>query len=154
MMYKLVQKGINNHNWSKEKFWIGDKVIQCRNDYLKGIVNGDIGFIRNKDKENFFIKFDGIDELVEIPIKKNQLQLAYAITVHKYQGSEAPIIMMPIHKCHGSMLLTRKTVYTAISRAKNGFICMGQDTAFAEAISRNKDENRQTKLPDFIREFK
>lgn len=137
-------------------FWIGDKVIQLKNDYELGVINGDIGYILEQiyipnAKAYFYnIAFEGIGNIL-IPCKKNNLQLAYAVTVHKYQGSEAPIIIFPIHKClGGTMMLQRNLLYTAISRASKACLLIGQSSLIPKIIEKNDANKRNTFLEEML----
>ena len=131
---------------------IGDKVIQTKNNYDLGVINGDIGFVADVDKKNrkIWVRFDHPDRLVEFPLWDNDLQLAYAVTVHKFQGSEASIIVMPMHKCLGTFIMQRNLLYTAVSRAKDICILVGQSAEIPKVIKRNQQQRRYTRLREMI----
>lgn len=134
------------------RFRVGDKVINTKNNYDLELMNGDIGFIDAIDPKRGYLQvmFDSPERLVEISLKENDLQLAYAVTCHKYQGSESRVIVLPIHKGYGSMILQRSWVYTAISRAREVCIVVGQSGELAKAIRRNQVAKRNTKLQELL----
>ncbi|PTY03639.1 ATP-dependent RecD-like DNA helicase [Verrucomicrobia bacterium LW23] len=116
------------------EFRTRDKVIQTQNNYDKDVFNGDIGHVHNIDGENelLSVSFDGrvVDyEFAEL----DELSHAYAITVHKAQGSEFPAVVMPIAMQH-YMMLKRDLLYTGITRGKKMVVVIGQRKAFAQAI--------------------
>lgn len=128
----------------------GDKVMQLKNNYDLGVFNGDIGIVRSIDREEgeMIVEFDhsasyALDEL-------NQLTLAYAITVHKSQGSEIPCVVIPLYTEH-FMLLRRKLLYTAITRAKQLCVIVGQPKALELAVRRSIEDHRNTALAGRIR---
>lgn len=137
-------------------FRVGDKVIQLKNNYQKGIMNGDIGYIQGIDpgySKTIKVQFESPDRIVEIPMygKDNNLQLAYAITCHKYQGSENKIIIIPIHRCFGSLIMQRNWLYTAISRASELCILIGDKSQIPIIINRNFQVKRFTNLQEFLK---
>ncbi len=125
-----------------------DKVIQTVNNYDKEVFNGDIGFIQKIDLEEAYcqILFDtrsvryDFDELDEI-------RLAYAITIHKSQGSEFPVIVIPLVSQH-YVLLARNLLYTAVTRGKKLVVLVGQKKAVYMAIKNNRESKRLTKLTE------
>jgi exodeoxyribonuclease V alpha subunit len=127
-------------------FHIGDKIMQMRNHYQKEVFNGDVGFIEAIDWEDqtLQILFDGrsiaydFDELED-------LALAYAVSIHKYQGSESPCILIPVHTSH-FIMLHRNLLYTAITRGKKKVILVGTTKAIAIAIQNNEARKRYTYL--------
>ncbi len=134
-------------------FKVGDKVIQTKNDYEKEIVNGDIGYIKTIDKGDKLIgvEFENPTRLISIPLYGNDLELAYACTCHRLQGSEAPIVIIPIHRCFGTLIMQRNWIYTAISRAKKVCILVGQVEEIPKIIRRNQQQKRFTNLAEFLR---
>src|SRR5581483_4629233 len=138
--------------WGDRIFRVGDKVMQMRNDYDKGVFNGDVGWIRRIDKENSVLKVEFQEEagplLVEYDFHElDELVLAYAVTVHKSQGSEYPAIVIPLVKEH-RMLLQRNLLYTAITRAKRFCVLVGQPYALELAVRNDRVAWRNTALAE------
>ncbi len=128
------------------RFKLNDKVMQIRNNYEKGVFNGDIGRIIKIDQENHevFVSFDG--EILSYDYSElDELALAYAISVHKAQGSEYPAVVIPIFIQH-YVLLQRNLIYTAITRGKRLVVIVGTKKAFIIGIRNNKIQRRYTKL--------
>ncbi len=145
----------------------GDKVMQIKNDYQmdwkiyssagevleegSGIFNGDIGLIEdiNDFEECITICFDE-EKIVKYPYAAlDGLELAYAMTVHKSQGSEYPVVILPLYDA-GSRLLTRNLLYTAITRAKNYVILVGQERIAERMIANNREVSRYSGLTDAL----
>jgi exodeoxyribonuclease V alpha subunit len=126
----------------------GDKVIQTRNDYAAQLINGDIGFVFDVDykEQTLDARFDNPDREVTVDAVSNNLQLAYAITGHKFQGSENRIIVIPIHPCLGPMITQRNWLYTAVSRAQEMCVLVGVREEIVDIIDRNKQVRRVTGL--------
>ena len=116
------------------KFCAGDKVICTQNDYDIDVRNGDIGYVVNKVGKNIRVEFDGEMKLFHNN-KSDYLDLAYAITVHKSQGSEYPNVVMPIVDDH-RIMLTRKLIYTAITRGKQNVCLIGSKRVLQEALKK------------------
>ncbi len=151
-----------------EVFRLGDKVMQIKNNYntewkiLKdgqelergqGVFNGDFGFISHIDNEGMFLTILFDDEK-EVEYSFNQLdevKLAYATTVHKSQGSEFPVVIMPIY-WGPPMLLTRNLIYTAITRARQLVVLVGMEKYLHMMIKNNRIANRYSSLDKKIRE--
>jgi exodeoxyribonuclease V alpha subunit len=124
----------------------GDKVIQTRNNYDKDVFNGDLGIIRKVDSINGVLEIDFDDRLVQYErMEVTDLQPAYAISIHKSQGSEYPVVIFPLLKQH-FMMLQRNLVYTGLTRAKKKVFFVGDPAAYAMAIRNNKTTARQTDL--------
>lgn len=141
--------------WQGHVFRVGDKVMQVRNDYDKGVFNGDIGWIRRINKEDSTLKVEFPEEagplLVEYEFHElDELVLAYAVTIHKSQGSEYPAIVVPLVQQH-SMLLQRNLLYTAITRAKRLCMLIGQPRALEMAVKNNRVALRNTGLAERLR---
>ncbi|HEX7735076.1 MAG TPA: ATP-dependent RecD-like DNA helicase [Ktedonobacteraceae bacterium] len=141
--------------WSGHTFRNGDKVMQIRNDYDKGVFNGDIGWIRQINKENSTLKVEFQEEagplLVDYEFHElDELILAYAVTIHKSQGSEYPAIVVPLVQQH-YMLLQRNLLYTAITRAKRLCIIIGQPRALEVAVKNDRVALRNTALAERLR---
>jgi exodeoxyribonuclease V alpha subunit len=127
-------------------FHLRDKVMQLKNNYQKEVYNGDIGFIHSIDweSEEMVVNFDGqfvsygFDEL-------DELVLAYAVSIHKYQGSECDCIIIPVHTTHFKML-NKNLLYTAITRGKKLVILLGTKKALAIAVKNAEAAGRHTGL--------
>lgn len=127
-------------------FRIGDKIIQTVNNYDKDVFNGDIGYIQsiNLEDDLVIIKYD--DRLIEYDKSElDEIDLSYAITIHKSQGSEYPIVVIPITTQHYT-LLERNLLYTGVTRGKRMVILIGQKKALFMAIKRVSAEKRITSL--------
>lgn len=129
-----------------ETFRTGDKVMQIKNNYDKEVFNGDIGVVSgiNSVAHTITVEFDG--RRVEYDWSEgDQLVLAYAVSVHKSQGSEFPAVVMPILTAH-YMMLQRNLLYTAITRAKELCVLVGNRRAIGIAVNNNKVAHRYTAL--------
>lgn len=129
----------------------GDKVMQTRNNYQKDVFNGDIGkveYILQKEKE-VTVNFDGRMIKYEYP-ELEELSLAYAISVHKSQGSEYPVVIIPLMGEHYRML-QRNLLYTAITRGKEMVILLSTEKTVETAINNNRSVNRFTCLKQKLR---
>ncbi|GCE24704.1 ATP-dependent RecD-like DNA helicase [Dictyobacter alpinus] len=143
--------------WSDRLYRVGDKVMQTRNNYDKGVFNGDVGFIRRIDRENMVVKVEFSEEagplMVEYEFHElDELVLAYAVTVHKSQGSEYPAIVLPLVREH-RMLLQRNLLYTAITRAKRFCVIVGQPSALEYAVHNDRVALRNTGLAERLLEL-
>ena len=126
----------------------GDKVMQIRNNYDKNVFNGDIGYITAVDtnERTLTVTFDS--RLVEYDITElDEIVLAYAVTIHKSQGSEFPVVVMPVTMKH-FVMLQRNLIYTGITRAKKICVLVGTTKALAYAIKQNTVSKRNTKLKE------
>lgn len=132
------------------RFAVHDKVMQIRNNYKKEVYNGDIGKIKSidKDEQHMLIDFDG-KEVVYPFADFDDLSLAYATSIHKYQGSECPCVVIPIHSSH-FILLHRNLLYTGVTRGKKLVVLVGQMKAIAMAVSNDDVKKRFTGLKYFI----
>jgi exodeoxyribonuclease V alpha subunit len=126
----------------------GDKVMQIRNNYEKEVFNGDVGRISRIDRETqeVTVQYDGRPVSYEYS-DLDEIVLAYAVSVHKSQGSEYPVIVMPIHTQH-YMLLQRNLLYTGITRGKRLVILVGTMKAIAIAVKNSKTQHRHTLLKE------
>jgi exodeoxyribonuclease V alpha subunit len=143
--------------WGGRVFRVGDKVMQQRNNYDKGVFNGDVGWIRSIQKENSTIKVEFLEEAGPLLVsyefhELDELTLAYAVTVHKSQGSEYPAIVMPLVREH-YMLLQRNLLYTAITRAKRLCVLIGQPRALEVAVRNDRVALRNTALAERLAMF-
>lgn len=135
----------------ERKFRPGDKVMQLRNDYGKGVHNGDVGFVEHIDKgdEKLYVRIDG--RRVEYSFSDlNDLTLAYCCTVHKSQGSEYPVVVMVVSNAH-YIMLRRNLLYTGITRGKRLVITVGTKKAIGIATNRADDSKRWTGLTEFLK---
>ena len=126
----------------------GDRVLQLKNDYTKEVFNGDIGLITavNMEDRTLTVSFDG--KAVEYESTElDELSLAYATTIHKSQGSEYPIVVIPVHFTN-YVMLQRNLIYTAVTRAKKVCIVIGQKRALWYAVSHVTVTKRNTKLKE------
>ena len=126
----------------------GDKVMQIRNNYDKNVFNGDIGFISAVDtsERTLSVIYDG--RVIEYDVSElDELTLAYAITIHKSQGSEFPVVVMPVTMKH-FVMLQRNLIYTGITRAKKICVLVGTTKALAYAIHNQTVSKRNTKLKE------
>jgi exodeoxyribonuclease V alpha subunit len=128
------------------KYVVGDKVIQTKNDYQLGVTNGDIGRIVEIAGQNMFVKFENPERDVKVGLRYPNMELGYAITVHKFQGSEYPLVIIPIHQTFGGLVGQRSLLYTAISRAQRLCVLVGQRAEILRMIWRNKQMVRHTRL--------
>lgn len=127
-------------------FRTGDKVMQIKNDYEKEVFNGDIGIIEQVDLEEHVLTVRFDDHLVEYEASElDEMALAYAATVHKAQGSEYPIVVMPILMAH-YVMLQRNLVYTGITRAKKALVMVGTRKALGCAVRNVTVTSRNTML--------
>lgn len=162
---RLLQEHINpksntklEHTYGKTIFREGDKVMQIRNNYDieykiedkehgMGIYNGDMGIIKsiNQTDKYMLIVFDENKE-VEYPFSfLDDIDLAYAITVHKSQGSEFPFVIMPVCS-YTPQLTSRNLFYTAITRAKDMVVLVGSERVIANMVANNRQNDRFTGL--------
>ncbi len=139
------------------KFGEGDKVLQTKNDPNLGVVNGDIGVINKitnvindengnpkQHKNSFYmVFFEGYPEVVPIPCGANNLELAYALTIHKSQGSEWPCVILAATGTT-SPFYSRSLLYTALSRAKSAAVVVGNQSNMDQVAGRSSNQNRRT----------
>jgi exodeoxyribonuclease V alpha subunit len=132
------------------KFRIGDKVLQMRNNYDKDVFNGDIGFIETIDREYHLLKVRFGGRVLDYQSTElDQLTLAYAVSVHKSQGSEYKAVVMPVHTQH-YIMLQRNLLYTAVTRAKRLVCVVGTKQAIALAVKNNKEQQRYSALVQWL----
>ena len=152
----LLQREINKSSIFMESlgntFKLGDKVMHLKNNYQKEVFNGDIGVICSMDLDRKRLSVDFEGRVVDYDYSEtDELTLAYAISVHKSQGSEYPAIILPLMTQH-YMLLQRNLLYTAITRAMKLVIIVGTQKALNIALSNDKPQKRLSGLPDRIRQ--
>lgn len=173
----ILQRYLNSPDPKKEEkeingriFRTGDKVMQIKNNYQleweictrygltvdkgMGVFNGDMGIIReiSEYKETLTVEYDEKKQ-VEYPFELlDELELAYAITVHKSQGSEYPAVVIPLLP-GPKLLYNRNLLYTAVTRAKKCLTIVGSEDTFQEMIRNKNEQERYTSLDERIREF-
>jgi exodeoxyribonuclease V alpha subunit len=128
------------------RFQVRDKVIQTENNYKKEVFNGDIGAIEKIDpvEQEVFVRYD--DRLVTYDYGElDEVSLAYAITIHKAQGSEFPAVVIPVAMQH-FMLLERNLIYTGITRARKFLVVVGQKKALGLAVRNDQSRKRYSGL--------
>lgn len=148
-MQHLLNPKRPDEPWVEKFGWtyrIRDKVIQTENNYDKDVFNGDIGEITDIDpvEKELKVRFEGRDVVYDFG-ELDELSLAYAITVHKSQGSEFPAVIIPI-ATQQFMMLQRNLIYTAITRGKKLVVLVGQRKALSMAIRNNESARRFTGL--------
>ena len=140
------KKNQDELKYSSQTFRVGDKVMHIRNNYQKNVFNGDIGFIQNINNEKLTVYY--FDHIVTYEKNElNELTLAYASSVHKSQGSEYKVVIIPLSTSH-YIMLQRNLLYTAITRAKQKVIIIGSKKALMTAIQSNRTQKRYTLLAE------
>ncbi len=130
------------------RFSVGDKVMQIENNYDRDVYNGDIGLVTgiDLDEAELAVAFDG--RVVSYPFGElDELVLCYATTIHKSQGSEYPVVVIPISTQH-YMMLRRNLIYTGITRGKTLVVLVGQKKALAMAVKGKQLQRRWSKLKE------
>lgn len=156
---RLLQQALNPADSSKAEikapssvFRQGDKVMQNRNNYQKNVFNGDIGFIEEIQGEKLRVRY--AEERVEYEKSEwAELQLAYAMSVHKSQGSEYPVVVMPLVRGH-HIMLQRNLLYTAVTRAKQKVFLLGSKAALYTAVSTDRTQKRYSLLAQRLKRAK
>jgi exodeoxyribonuclease V alpha subunit len=135
-----------------DRFRIGDRLIQTRNSHELGLMNGSIVFLRrdDPDEESIVVDTDEGGTLVMPYSETATLKLAYAISVHKAQGCEVPVVVAVCHRSHTRML-TRPLLYTAITRARKDCVLVGDSAALAAAVGRGEGSGRYSGLAARLR---
>lgn len=135
------------------RLMMGDKVIQTRNNYDLGVFNGDTGRVLGVDRDKQVLRIDFEGRVVDYPLDDvDDLRLAYCITIHKSQGSQAPCVVIPLLTEHFT-LLQRNLLYTAITRARKLCVLVGSRKAVAMAVRRMDAAKRYTALKELLQEF-
>lgn len=124
----------------------GDKVMQMKNNYQKNVFNGDIGFVSRIADGRMTVAYSELDVTYEKK-ETDELSLAYAMSVHKSQGSEYPIVILPLVASH-HVMLQRNLLYTAVTRAKKQVILLGTKAALATAVANDRMRKRYTLLAE------
>jgi exodeoxyribonuclease V alpha subunit len=128
------------------RFQAGDKVIQTENDYDKDVFNGDVGIVERIDavEQQVAVRYD--ERLVKYDFGElDEISLAYAITIHKSQGSEFPAVVIPLATQH-YMLLQRNLIYTGVTRGKRLLVLIGQNRALGIAVHNDRPQRRYSGL--------
>lgn len=151
----VLQKHLNHTSMSlsyaSTNFKEGDRVMQITNDYEKDVFNGDIGVIDRILWDDRELRVDFGDKIVSYAKDElDELQLAYAITIHKSQGSEYPVVIIPVSMKH-RVMLQRNLIYTAITRAKKRCIIIGQKEAVVYAVNNVTIDKRNGKLSERLK---
>ena len=154
VMNQVLQQALNPGSEMKfeverfgQIFRAGDKVIQTRNNYDKEVFNGDIGRIVAVESEpvRVVVNYEGEREVEYEPGELDELQLAYAITIHKSQGSEFPCVVLPFSMAH-FVMLERSLLYTAVTRGRKLVVVVGESKALAMAVKQAGARKRWTGL--------
>ena len=151
----MLQQALNSSTLSISRggtnYKLGDRVMQIRNNYDKNVFNGDIGTIENVNLEDRTITINFDDNIVEYEHSElDEVVLAYATTIHKAQGSEYPIVVIPVMMTH-FVMLQRNLIYTGITRAKKICVLIGQPKALGYAVRNLTVSKRNTKLKERLR---
>jgi len=132
-------------------FRAGDRVIQLRNDYDKLVMNGEIGTITSLDAERGKLGVAFEETAAQYDLSEaDELALAYAITVHKSQGSQYPAVVIPLHPAH-YLMLRRNLLYTAITRAERVCVIVGTKNALRQAVFNQEERKRMSGLAERLR---
>ena len=160
-----LQAALNPPSPNKKEFMAnrvtirkGDRIIIKKNNYQLEVFNGDIGKVAFVTPGHVTVDIEDYNDTtkrVDIPMKDadDMLRMAYAITVHRAQGLEYPLVIMPFIQAHGRMLLQRNLLYTALTRAKRKVIVLGQASALERAIENDKIQRRNTLFAERIRQW-
>ncbi len=130
---------------------VGDRVIQCANDYLLQVMNGEIGVVERVGKDELEVRFAPTLLTSYDRERARNLRLAYALTAHKYQGSQTPWAIVLAHSTHTRML-SRQWLYTAVTRAMRGVVIVGDRLGLERAVANARDAKRNTSLVERLRE--
>ena len=142
----IFKKKSGNHEVT---FYIGDKVIQRKNNYELKVMNGDQGVITRVSGQNLMVEFDGV-EIAYDGLQRFDLDLAYATTIHSSQGSEYPGVIIPVVAAHAHML-SRNLIYTAITRGKRQVCIVGELAALEKALAQYQKDFRWTSLTEQLK---
>jgi exodeoxyribonuclease V alpha subunit len=152
---QLLQRSLNPSDSPLVKmgrsFHTGDKVMQVQNNYDKEVFNGDVGILRQIDRTEQLVSVDYDGRLVPYDFADlDQLVLAYSVSIHKYQGSECPCVVIPLHTTH-YMMLFRNLLYTGITRGKKLVVLVGSKQALSIAVRNDKAVQRHTGLGEALK---
>ena len=152
---KVVQELLNpphslkaEINRGSNLFRVGDRVIQLKNDYEREVFNGDLGKIAEIDpvEQKMIINYDGRSVSYDYA-DLNEVGLAWAISIHKSQGSEYPVVILPLYMQH-FLLLSRNLFYTGLTRAKKLALVIGSEKAIGFTVKQQKEQQRYTRLEE------
>ena len=132
------------------RYAVGDRVMQVENNYEKEVYNGDIGTVLEYDPGERLAWVQMSGQRVSYGLSElGQLQHAYAVTIHKSQGSEYPVVVVPMTFQH-RIMLRRNLLYTAVTRAKNLVVLVGERRALERAIANDEDVQRCSSLRSLL----
>lgn len=143
----LFTKKSGNHDVA---FYVGDKVIQRKNNYELKVMNGDQGIITRESGQHLMVEFDGV-EIEYDGLQRFDLDLSYATTIHSSQGSEYPAVIIPVVSAHAYML-SRNLIYTAVTRGKQQVCVVGEKAALEKALALYQKDFRWTCLSEYLKE--
>jgi exodeoxyribonuclease V alpha subunit len=147
-LQKLLNQSAEAVERGETVFRVGDKVMQLRNNYDKGVFNGDLGRVIQIDREEGELQIDYDGKAISYSLDElDDISLAYATSIHKSQGSEYPAVIIPLHTSHYPML-HRSILYTAVTRGKRLVVLVGSKRALAMAIKNVRVERRFTGLKE------
>ena len=153
---RILQASVNKNSLSLTynaiEYKLKDKVMQIKNNYDKDIFNGDIGIISSINKYENFLEVNFDSKIVKYNISElNEITLAYACTIHKSQGGEYPIIIIPVDKSH-HIMLERNLLYTAITRAKKVCVLIGRRECIINAVKSSRSKLRYTTFSNRLKQ--
>jgi exodeoxyribonuclease V alpha subunit len=131
---------------------LGDRVMQVVNNHERELMNGELGVLVSHDAERDQVIFAGDDgRRVRLDTRETEtLRLAHAISVHKAQGSQMPVVVLPLHRAH-RIMLTRNLLYTGLTRAQRAAVLVGEPEAIGHALGRTDARRRHTALEELVR---
>lgn len=151
MLQRILNPDGDSLRAGENTFRVGDRVMQLRNDYEKEVFNGDVGFVKAVDSEARALNIDFDGKLVDYTTSElDTLTLAYATSIHKSQGSEYPVVVVPFLMSHFPML-SRNLLYTAVTRARKLCVLVADPRAIRTALSELRKEMRNTRLVERLR---
>ena len=150
---KVLQELINPPDENKAQvtrgdliFRVGDRIIQLKNDYQREVFNGDLGIIETIDSEEQELIVDINGRKIKYDFADlNEINLAWSISIHKSQGSEYPVVILPLYMSH-YMMLSRNLFYTGLTRAKKLGIIIGNNKVIGIAVNNRQQQQRYTRL--------
>jgi exodeoxyribonuclease V alpha subunit len=130
---------------ARPRLYLHDRVIQTKNDYDLGVMNGTVGIVSNvQNARSLTVDFDG-EEIDYDSEKLRNLELAYALTIHKSQGSEFPCVVLVIHKDH-TFMHHRNLFYTGVTRARKSVVIVGDPEGMTRCVQKGETDKRRTFL--------